>query len=134
MRAVWIATCGVGCGLLGVITFGIGIWLIAFEPHPMILGGILFLVLGCVFFVDGQKKLHRDYPRARFRERVAALAEPVGLSVEQVRDELGVESFFRRREHGCELTWRVGSMELVLAFDSKRLCTGIVAARGLPIT
>ena len=72
--------------------------------------------------------------REAIRERVAALAEPVGLSVEQVRDELGVESFFRRREHGCELTWRVGSMELVLAFDSKRLCTGIVAARGLPIT
>jgi hypothetical protein len=116
-------------GIFGLLLILGGLGGLIANANPV--GCIVAVVLGVVFFLDGNRQFTRQYPRERFRERVAAMRDPTGLRLNRIRNELGRESEFRRTETGSELIWRVGGVSVTLGFDGDGICTGIVAARGI---
>ena len=131
MRAMVQQLKASACVAVGAAAILIGVWLLALEKPPQIVGGIISVIVGLVFLMDASNRLQIDVPKARLREKWEELGDPTGVSLPSVREVLGRERDFRRVGNGCELTWRAGKTSVTLGFDGNGICTGTVATAGL---
>ncbi len=129
MRAAVVAATGIVAGLLGAGLILGGVAVLSSDSNPV--GGLILIVLGGLAVTDGGRQWNVEYPKAKFRERVAALGNPVGLSLREIRRAIGRERDLQNTAAGCELTWRVAKLSLTLVFDADEKCTGIAAAKGV---
>lgn len=128
MKPASVATTGLIAGILGVVLTLAGLGGLASDVPPV--AALVMIVLGVVFFLDGRRQWHVNYPRAVFRQRVQELGDPAGMSLRDVRRKLGHENDYERTGDGSRLTWRNGKLSLTLEFDRAGQCTGTVAAAG----
>lgn len=116
------------CALLGLCLLGLG--LSQFGDGNPVLGAVL-VVVGAFMVWEGRQTYHHGFVHGAWRARLERLGDPTGMSLNEVRRAIGEERDFRKTEGGSERTWRSGGVSLTLGFDADKVCTGVVASRGI---